>query len=114
MSLHKQTTWVWTVGITLATLIGASVLMWSQPDRCVAPASVPSHAAETSKPENAPGDRPPLKPGPEDASVSKHDLERATAEMQKQLTALRSQMLQRTHAQASRVADQARPPATPT
>lgn len=114
MGLKKQTTWAWTGGIALVTLIGVGVLMWAQPDRRVEQPSATPTAMETSNPEKARGERPPPKPEMEDVQVSKHDLDRAVAAMNRKMAALRAQLIQLKHAQASRIAEHASPTAMPT
>jgi hypothetical protein len=114
MRMNTNTTWAWIVGIALVTLIGAGVLMWPQPDRSVTQPSATSHATETSIPEPTRSHRPPPQPEMEDAAVSKQELDRALAEMHRQIAALRVQMGQLKQAPAARVAEHARPPARPT
>ena len=114
MGLREQTAWAWTVAIALVILIGTGGLMRLQHNRRGGQSSAISHALATSDAAKVPGDLPLFQREMTDAPVSKHDFDRALAEMQQKMAALRSQMRQLEHAQASRGAEQVSPSVAPT
>jgi hypothetical protein len=103
MNMDTKTIPVRTVGAALTALVVAGTLLWARPDRQVqvASPSVASHAAETLDTEDVRGDRPPLRPGGEEAKVSKRELDRALADMNDKLAVIRVQMAQLQHAPAA-------------
>jgi hypothetical protein len=113
MSLHTKTTWAQIVGVALVTLIGVGVLMRAQHDHRVAQPSAPLSAPHILDTAPAHGDRPPPGRAIEDTPASKPELDRALAAMHKEIAALRSQVLQLEHAQASQAIDYTSSVATP-